>query len=95
MIQGNGSGRLSCVLVDENLTAAFRIKAVLKKLAEYFANGTILAWVINPKDGTVAVHRSAQPPKLLRAGDSLNGEEVLPGFSFPAAQLFAEPEFGS
>lgn len=64
-----------------------------QKMAELFANGTRLAWVINPTDQTVLVYHSAQPDGLLRAGEVLDGEDVLPGFSFPVTELFAEYDF--
>jgi len=64
-----------------------------RKIAELFANGTRLAWVINPGDQTVLVYHSAQPDRILKAGDLLDGEDVVPGFSMPVAELFAEWDF--
>ncbi|MEP7341800.1 MAG: Uma2 family endonuclease [Acidobacteriota bacterium] len=64
-----------------------------KKVAELFANGTRLAWVVNPADQTVLVYHSAQPDRILKAGDLLDGEQVIPGFTFPVAELFAEYDF--
>lgn len=64
-----------------------------QKIAEFFANGTRLAWVINPGDQTVLVYHAAQPDGLLRAGDWLDGEQVVPGFRLPVAELFAEYDF--
>lgn len=64
-----------------------------KKVAELFANGTKLAWVINPADQTVLVYHSAQPDQILRSGDLLDGEQIIPGFTFPVADLFAEYDF--
>jgi Uma2 family endonuclease len=68
------------------------IKAT-QKIAELFANGTRLAWVINPADQTVLVYHSVQPDRILKAGDLLDGEQVVPGFTFPVAELFAEYDF--
>jgi Uma2 family endonuclease len=64
-----------------------------QKIAELFANGARLAWVINPADQTVLVYHSAQPDRILKAGDLLDGEQVVPGFTFPVAELFAEYDF--
>jgi Uma2 family endonuclease len=64
-----------------------------QKIAELFANGTRLAWVINPGDQTVLVYHSAQPDRILKAGDVLDGEDIVPGFSMPVAVLFAEWDF--
>jgi len=71
------------------------IETVRQKLIEYFANGTKLAGVINPEDRTVLVHRSPELSKLVRAGEQLDGEELLPGFTFPVQNLFAELDLGS
>ncbi len=64
-----------------------------QKIAELFANGTRLAWAISPGDQTVLVYHSAQPDRILKAGDLLDGEDVVPGFSMPVADLFAEWDF--
>jgi Uma2 family endonuclease len=70
-------------------------EAVTAKLKEYFENGTRLAWVISPEERTVFLHRDREPAKTLKEGGTLNGEEVLPGFSFPVLDLFEVPGFGS
>jgi Uma2 family endonuclease len=65
-----------------------------QKLVEYFANGTSLAWVVNPKERHVQVYSSAEHFKTLRENDRLDGAMVLPGFKFALKQLFAVPNFG-
>ena len=50
---------------------------------------------MNPKDQTVRVYHSPKHCKTLRAGDCLDGEALLPGFTFPVAALFELPDFGS
>jgi len=64
------------------------------KVAQYFENETKLAWVINPVNRTVQVYRGATPERMLRTGDSLVGEDVLPGFTYAVADLFADFDFG-
>ena len=41
----------------------------------------------------MCVYHSPSPERLLRLGDALEGEEVVPGFSLAIAELFAELEF--
>ena len=82
-------------LAVEVLSPGESLAAIDKKLTAYFADETRLAWVINPKDQTVRVHHSAKRAKTLRAGDCLDGEDLLPGFTFPVAALFELPDFSS
>jgi Uma2 family endonuclease len=64
------------------------------KIAEYFENGTRLVWVINSTQQYVLVYRSGQEPdRLLKSVDSLDGEEVIPGFSLAIADLFQPLSF--
>jgi Uma2 family endonuclease len=82
-------------LAVEVLSPGESLTAIDKKLAAYFADEARLAWVVNPKDQTVRVHHSPRRFRTLRAGDCLDGEDLLPGFSFPVAALFELPDFGT
>lgn len=62
-----------------------------RKLAEYFEAGVRRAWIINPDVPSVRVHRSFEDVTILRPGDELMDEEVLPGFRCPVAALFVRP----
>ena len=64
-----------------------------EKLTQYFSHGTRLAWVINPAERNALVYRTPEADRLLRVTDALDGEDVLPGFRFPLAELFAELSF--
>jgi Uma2 family endonuclease len=70
------------------------------KVQRYLAGGTALVWVFWPERGAVDVWRPndlrpqyramrARRTLLVQAGDSLDGEDVVPGFSCPPAPLFA------
>jgi Uma2 family endonuclease len=39
------------------------------------------------------VYRQPQPDRLLKITDNLDGEDVIPGFTLPVAELFAEFDF--
>jgi Uma2 family endonuclease len=62
---------------------------VAEKVAEWLAAGVRLVWVVNPRAKTVTVYRSLQEIRILTEADTLDGEEVAPGFSLPVAQIFA------
>lgn len=49
---------------------------------------------IHPRSHYVLVYRSAQEPdRLLKSTDSLDGEDVIPGFTLPVAELFQTLSF--
>ena len=64
-----------------------------EKLTVYFANGTRLAWVVNPRDRTVSVYTSPEQVEVLGATDQLPGGSLLPGFASPIKDLFEMPDF--
>jgi hypothetical protein len=46
--------------------------------------------VINPRRRTVAAYRSPTQVRLLTAGDTLDGEDVVSGWLLPVAEIFEE-----
>ena len=59
-----------------------------RKLKEYFLSEVRLVWYIDPRTRSVRVYTSPDDVTELGAKDTLDGGEVLPGFSVPVAQLF-------
>ncbi len=59
-----------------------------ERLRDFFSSGTQLAWVINPRTESVEVCRSLTQRKLIGPGGFLDGEDLLPGFKYPIADLF-------
>ena len=60
------------------------------KVQDYLAAGVQLVWVINPDSRIVQVFRADKSWDRLTASDELSGENVIPGFSCPVADLFPE-----
>ena len=62
------------------------------KLAQYFASGTRLVWLVDRSTRTVDVFTSPDRAAARRLGldDTLTGDPVLPGFTLVLAELFAE-----
>ncbi len=57
----------------------------------YLAGGTRLVWVVWPSSGHIDVWRSGHtdgPVVTLNTRDSLNGEDVAPGFTYPVVSIF-------
>ena len=80
-------------LVVEVLSPWDRSARLQEKLPDYFSSGARLIWVLDPAEKTVLVYRTPEPDRLLRVTDTLEGEDVLPGFRLPLAELFAELSF--
>jgi Uma2 family endonuclease len=60
-----------------------------RKIRDYFEAGVRLLWIVDPAMQTVTVHRSPVDLRVLTTADTLSGEDVLPGFACPVAELFA------
>jgi len=81
-------------LCVEVLSPGNTVEEIDNKIVEYFENGARLVWVINLRQQYVLVYRSSQEPdRLLKSTDSLDGEDVIPGFSLPVTDLFQKLSF--
>ena len=60
---------------------------LLARVADWLTAGTPLVWVIDPARRQARVYRADGSESLLGAGDTLNGESILPGFACPLAEL--------
>ena len=74
-------------LVVEILSPGDRPGEVLKKVGEWLDAGARLVWVLDPERRDARVHRADGSVSLLGPADSLDGEDVVPGFSLPLADL--------
>ncbi len=60
----------------------------------YLEGDTQLVWIIWPAKQLIDVWRpdsTERPALTLGIDDALNGESVLPGFTYPVADVFADP----
>ena len=79
-------------LAVEILSESDRPAALQRKIQEYFSHGTKRVWVVDPRAGTVAVFTDESNSTTLSRNDSLDGGDVLPGFTLPLAELFDDPQ---
>lgn len=63
---------------------------VQEKVFQYLDAGTALAWVLNPRLKRVFMHRAGRDVRVLTTQDTLDGEDVLPGFALPLALIFED-----
>lgn len=60
----------------------------------YLRGGTRLVWMIWPGRQQIDVWRAGHmsgPVATLGSGDRVDGEDIVPGFSYPVAEVFADP----
>jgi Uma2 family endonuclease len=79
-------------LVVEVVSKSNTKPEIARKLKEYFAAGSRLAWVVEPKPQTVRVHTSPSEYVVLGLDDWLDGGNVLPGFRLAVRDLFESEE---
>jgi len=68
--------------------------AMAAKARRYLQGGTRLVWVVWPERREVDVWRVAsvnQPAATLHSDDALDGEDIVPGFTYRVADIFADP----
>ncbi len=77
-------------LAVEVVSPGDRADEVQDKVQDWLSHGTQLVWVVEPKTRTVTVYRPNGTANVLQATDTLDGEDVLPGFHFPLQRLWGE-----
>jgi len=80
---------LSPDLAVEVLSKSNTPAEMQQKLREYFQSGTRLAWLVDVETRKISVyHAPEEPTRVLGESELLDGEDVVPGFSVPVADLF-------
>jgi Uma2 family endonuclease len=77
-------------LVVEVLSESNTLAEMARKRGEYFGAGVRLVWEIDPEARTATVYTAADLSTVLDQTQALDGGAVLPGFTLPLADLFAE-----
>ena len=80
--------RLPLDLAVEVISKGNTKKEMRRKLREYFDSGTRLVWFIYPKTREALVYTSPTEFRRLAEDQSLDGGDVLPGFTLPLRELF-------
>ena len=60
-----------------------------EKIALYFQAGTRQVWIVYPKSRAIYVYRAEDDVTILKRDGTLDGGDVLPGFSVKVADIFA------
>ncbi len=83
-----GYAELAPDLVVEVLSPDDRPGEVLAKIGDWLNAGVRLVWVVDPGRRKVRAYRQDGAESLLSEEDSIEGEDVLPGFSCPVRSVF-------
>ncbi len=75
-------------LAIEILSPGQTVGELSRKLRSAIRRGVRLGWLIDEARRNVHVFHPTRKPQVLRGGDVLSGEDVLPGFALPVAELF-------
>lgn len=82
-------------LAVEVLSRSNRPGEMERKRREYFEAGCRLVWTIDPETRTATVDRPAGEPTVVDETDTLDGEDVLPGFTLRLGDLFERAARGA
>jgi Uma2 family endonuclease len=93
------SGRISKPILDEDvllppdiaieiLSPGQTVGELRLKLRHSLKHGSKLGWLIQPSRKQVHVLRPGKKSQILKIGEALSGEDVLPGFSISLEEIF-------
>ena len=74
-------------LAVEVLSPGNRPREILHKVGQLLETGSKLVWVIDPEERTAVLYRSLNNVRTIDESGSLEGEDVLPGFSCPLSDI--------
>lgn len=75
-------------LAAEVVSPSDTLEEVEEKVDDYLTAGTRMVWIVNPRRRTITVHRPGSNPVVLREADTLDGQDVLPGFQCGVREAF-------
>lgn len=75
-------------LAVEVLSPSDRVADVDEKINEWLAAGCVAVWVVDPELETITVYRSRTDVQVRTAGETLEGNSVVPGFTCAVDELF-------
>ncbi len=77
------------VLVAEVISSSETADYINEKVTDYLAAGARLVWLLYPRTRSAMVLRADGTGNTIPADGSLDGEDILPGFTEPLFNIFA------
>ncbi|HEX4561354.1 MAG TPA: Uma2 family endonuclease [Gemmatimonadales bacterium] len=78
-----GFPELAPDLVVDVLSPEDRTREIQQRAGQWLAAGTHVVWVVDPRRQTTHVYRSDGTEEFIGTDGSLQGEDILPGFTCP------------
>jgi Uma2 family endonuclease len=75
-------------LAVETISPSDALADVEEKVDAYLAAGARAIVVLNPRRKTITTHRPGRDPSVQHVGETLQLDDVVPGFSCPVASVF-------
>lgn len=85
----HGFPALAPDLAVEIVSPGDTVRVIQAKIRVYLEAGVRLLWIVDPDERTVTVYTPDRLARILIDGETLDGGDVLPGFSVPVAAIFA------
>lgn len=85
----SGFPSLAPDLVVEIISPSETARLIAEKISDYLQAGTRMLWIVYPEQRQVQEYRQDGAFRIYRQDSALDGQDVLPGFSYPLAELFA------
>jgi len=73
-------------VLSKNDTRAY----IQRKVDDYLTAGVRIVWVANPQTQTLTEHRKDREAKTFAASDTVTLADLIPNFSLPVSEVFAE-----
>jgi Uma2 family endonuclease len=77
-------------LIVEVLSPDQPVARFTAKIQFYLRHGVRMVWVVNPQDETIMMFQPGEDDVTLRVGDTLDGGDVLPGFTAGVDDIMAQ-----
>ena len=79
-------------LIFEVKSKSDKLPKLRQKIQEFIELGTVVGVLVDPRTRTMEVYRYQQEKIVLKDGDVLEVEEILPGWKLPVVEVWA-PDF--
>ena len=70
-------------------------REMAEKRRDYFAGGCEAVWIVDPETKTIAVYSDPIQCRIYGIADTIDGGEMIPGFTLPVGELFEEQPWNS